>query len=373
VVFVDALGPAQLARLAERPGALPHRTHLDGVLGYSSGALPTVLTGATPARHGRMCLFTQRASDAEPVLRPLAWLGLLPRILHERPRVRGLVGRWLAEARRLEGYVNLGRVPPEAFRWLDLPEREDLFAARDIGGSPTFLQDARDAGLTVEAARWQLPEAARWGEIFGRIEARPPDLAFLYATELDGLLHAQGNRGPDVDAALDRLAARILRARTAMTRGGAQVRTLVVGDHGMADVERVVDPRTVLRHLDTRSFVDSTMLRVWGDARQLERARRVLERSGVPGAYLDADELRSRDVPVDAGHADGLWLLPEGTLFAPSYMGGVVRGMHGYELGSASSRAGLMTDDVGLAASACGLTDVARAVRSWLGLPSTTA
>jgi hypothetical protein len=81
----------------------------------------------------------------------------------------------------------------------------------------------------------------------------------------------------------------------------------------MADVECVIDPRSVLRHLDMRSFVDSTMLRLWGDARQLERARRVLERSGLAGAYLDAEELRSRAVPVDAGHADALWLLPEGT------------------------------------------------------------
>jgi hypothetical protein len=368
VVFVDALGPRQLARLAERQGALPHRASLEGVLGYSSGALPTVLTGARPARHGRMCLFTRRAPDAEPLLAPLAWLGLLPRVVHERPRVRSALARWLAQARGWTGYVQLGRVPPEAFHALDLPEREDLFTARAIGGAATFLADAREAGLTVEAARWQLPERERWSDVLTRIEQRPPDLAFLYATELDAMLHAGGNEAPGLEDALDRLAERILRARTAMSRGGAPLRTIVVGDHGMADVARVIDPRPALAELGTQAFVDSTMLRVWGDARDLAAARRRLEARRWPGAYLDAAALAARGAPVHAGHADGLWLLPEGTLFAPSYLGGVVKGMHGYDVGSPSSQAGLMTDDPGLAASARDLTDVARTVRSGLGL-----
>ena len=90
VVFVDALGPRQSTELGARFDGLPHRGSLEGVLGYSSGALATILTGETAKVHGRMCLF-QRAHDEASSLSPLAWMGLLPRQLHER----GLFRRWV--------------------------------------------------------------------------------------------------------------------------------------------------------------------------------------------------------------------------------------------------------------------------------------
>lgn len=57
IVFIDAFGPDQLARFDEFFSFLPYRKSLHGILGYSSGALPTILTGQTPNMHGRMCLF----------------------------------------------------------------------------------------------------------------------------------------------------------------------------------------------------------------------------------------------------------------------------------------------------------------------------
>ena len=42
---------------------------------------------------------------------------------------------------------------------------------------------------------------------------------------------------------------------------------------------------------------------------------------------------------AEAPFGDAIWVLPEGAMFAPSYLGGAVRGMHGYDLGAPSSRA----------------------------------
>jgi hypothetical protein len=367
VVFVDALGARQSERLAQRSMGLAHRTSLRGVLGYSSGALPTVLTGVDPSVHGRMCLFSRAETDTS-LLAPLSWLGLLPRLVHERPRLRGMLSSWLRQSRNLRGYVQLGRVPPSAFRWLDMPERDDLFQTETIGGARTFLADAREAGLSVFSARWQLDETARWQDALSRLAQEPPDLAFLYATELDGLLHRVGNEAGEVDAVLDRLAARIVRARELMGRGGAEVRTLVVGDHGMADVREIFDPRPLLGQLGARHFVDSTMLRLWGDGPTLDRAHRLLA-SRFPGRWLDADALAERRAPAFGGrYGDALWLLPEGHLFAPSFMGGAVRGMHGYDLDAPSAQAGLLTDAADVAREVKSLTGIAGVVREHFAL-----
>lgn len=369
VVFVDALGPPQLERFGARLSFLPHRRALEGILGYSSGALPSILTGAPPAVHGRMCLFSRRPEQEPSILRPLAWLGLLPRVLHERGALRRALSKAFARASGLTGYVQLHRVPPAAFRWLDLPERDDMFRADRIGGAPTFLADARRAGLSVYAAPWQLPEPRRWEAAHAALAREKPDLAFLYATELDGALHAGGNRSPQADEAVARIARNVARAREVMGADGASLTTIVVGDHGMADVERVIDPRGVVRELaGARLFVDSTMLRFWGDARALAAARRALERTDFGGAWVDVDGLRARRAPTDqAPFGDAVYVLPEGSLFAPSYLGGRVAGMHGYDLGTRSSRAALATDDPDAAACQA-ITDVAGVVRRRLQL-----
>src|SRR4051812_18562573 len=96
----------------------PHHRPLSGILGYSCGALPTLLTGSPPERHGRMCLFARKPEGGESLLAPLSWLGLLPRVLHERAWLRRKVGEVFARRAGLTGYVALHRIPPSAMRWL---------------------------------------------------------------------------------------------------------------------------------------------------------------------------------------------------------------------------------------------------------------
>ncbi len=371
VVFIDALGTAQLERFGESLSFLPHRRALQGVLGYSSGALATVLTGAQGSEHGRMCLFAQRAPDERGagLLAPLRWLGLLPRVIHERGGLRRRLAQLLSRSAGLTGYVALHRVPPQAFEWLDLPEREDIFQAGQIGGVPTFLSRAREAGLSVYASPWQLPEAERWEQIHATLARETPDLAFLYAAEMDGVLHAEGNGGPAAQAVRARLAAHLEKAHAAMARGGGELITILVGDHGMADVSRTIDPRGLTAKLAARHFVDSTMLRLWGSEAELQKARAELERAKLPGSWLDRGSLGARGAPTRGDPYGGaIFLLDEGVIFAPSFVGGKARGMHGYDVSSGSARAALASSSP-LPDELSSLTDLAPLVLRGLGLP----
>lgn len=369
VVFVDALGPAQMQRFSEQLAFLPYRRTLRGILGYSSGALPTILTGAPPPVHGRMCLFSRHDDEGGGILAPLSILGLFPRILHERNSVRRLAASLLSKRFGLSGYLALHRVPPEAFRWVDIPEREDLFQAETIGRARTFLADARAAGLNVFTANWKLPETQRWREAFSTIAKRQPDLTFLYSTELDAHLHECGNRVQKTHEVLSRIARRITRARSILAKDPRPLVTIVVGDHGMADVTRIVDPRPWAARLRVEhAIVDSTMWRFWGDDSTLAHTRRTLEFSNIPGSWLDLRALRARGAPVvGAPYCQSLWLLPEGAIFAPSWVGNKARGMHGYDVGTQSSLAAFASDDATI--SNCNaLTDVASIIRKHLGL-----
>lgn len=370
VVFVDALGPSQRESSAALRALAPYAQSLRGVAGYSSGALATVLTGASSAEHGRLCLFSARAEGApRSPLDALAWMRWLPAIVHERGWVRRRAAQWLAEREKLTGYVALHRVAPEMFSWLDIPEREDLFEADTIGDARTFLSDARAMGLDVFAARWALDEPRRWEHAFAALRERQPRLSFLYSSELDATLHRSGGDPASAERVLATLSDRVARARSLLERGGASVRTVLVGDHGMAAVRRVIDPRAVLDRSDARRFVDSTMVRAWGSAAQLDRLGEQIRRANWPVTRVDGAQLRAWNVQRDdARWGDAWWLLDEGAIFAPSDVGGRVAGMHGYGPEAVSSRSSLCSDGE-IDPSVRALGDVAgwvRAmVRSW--------
>ena len=368
VAFVDALGPAQAELLSPALGDLRERRALRGILGYSCAALPTLLTGRPPRVHGRMCTFRRAGEDG--ILAPLRWLGLLPRLVHERAFVRRAAAKLIARHAGSTGYLDLYRIPPRELGWLDVAEREDLFAASEIGGATSFLHRAREAGVSVDVTPWQLPEEARFAAAVARARTAPATLTFAYATELDGVMHGAGPSSRRAEEAGRRVSERIAELRDVLARG-ADLTTVVVGDHGMAEVGRTVDPRPVVRGIPgLRYFVDSTFLRLWGAPRALRAVAARFEGEGVPGRFLDADALTLRDAPVDgAPYGEAMVVLDEGAVFAPSFVGGVPRGMHGYDLDAGSSQAALLSDGA-LSESCRSLEDVAGAILGALGLPA---
>lgn len=367
VVFVDAFGADQLARFRELLGTLPHRKAIRGIVGYTSAALPTILTGESPAVHGRMCLFSAHDGPGTSVLAPLRWLGLLPRLVHEQRHVRRAAERMLSKSAGITGYLALHRVPPEHFSWLDIQERDDMFQAETVGGANTFLSDARNSGLSVYASPWQTPEPMRWTQALGELRRHKPDLTFLYSADLDGVMHSEGSRGERAVDVMHCIVQNIDRAREELMGDGADLTTIVVGDHGMADVHTYIDPRPLLKQLpNMRVFVDSTMLRFWGDSRQLALARLQTEREDLPGQWLDQHMLAARRIPKDRyGHA--ILLLREGAIFSPSHLGGRPDGMHGYDIDSPSAKAAVASDQPLPRGCDC-LTSIAGIVREQLGL-----
>jgi predicted AlkP superfamily pyrophosphatase or phosphodiesterase len=290
-----------------------------------------------------MCLFSRLEEDDVPPLAPLRWLGLLPRLVHERGKVRRVAAQAIAKAKGYDGDLALHKVPPELFTSLDIPEKEDLFQATRIGEASTFLQRAREAGLRVVATDWKLPEAKRVEQIEQMADA---DLAFLYLAGMDAILHADGEVSENARRWAKEAAGWIRRARKALSSNGRTVRTLVVGDHGMAKITDTVDPRPTVKELQRTIkkafiFVDATMFRVGADRDVLHRIRAVLER--LPGKVLAGDELRERGADTYR-YGDLIQVLPEGFLFVPNFLGGFVKGMHGYDWKDPSARAAVLSD-----------------------------
>jgi len=173
-------------------------------------------------------------------------------------------------------------------------------------------------------------------------------LYMLQFSDSDALCHHHGSEGDvrrGVARELDRKVSLVVEA---FETAYAQPSFMVIGDHGMMDVETTVDVASVvhgraaragLRHgRDYLLFLDSTLARLWSFN---DRAGRALEEvlSSPPldacGRLIDGAMAARYRIPTPGPrYGEQIWWANPGVLIHPDYFHPrrqVVRGMHGYD------------------------------------------
>lgn len=335
VLLVDALGDT-LARAAPgfAPG-LPHRRRLETILGFSSGALPTIFTGRMPSEHGRWLMY--RRADAGTPFRGFGGLRLLPRRARASHRLGRLLGRWVS-ARGVRGYFHLYDVPRELLSKFDLAERDDLFAPGGLPGDSLWDTLAR-SGLSWRGWNWRTPEAEALAQAGRAARGGDESLLFVYTADLDARLHREGSRGEGVRACLERYDAWIGGVLEAARERAEETWLYLLSDHGMVDVRATVDVMGMLQGLRVRwpgdylAFFDATMARFWWRTPGAREA--VRERLGglEGGRWLSAADLERAGARFERhDYGEDVFLLDPGVLMVPSFMGREpLAAMHGYD------------------------------------------
>jgi hypothetical protein len=335
VLIVDALGWELAGRHPDFAPSLHHRRKLETILGFSSGALPTLFTGRPPREHGRWLMY-RRASGHTPFA-GFQWTRALPSRVRRSATVARFLTRVVA-SRGVRGYFHLYEVP----RWLlpefDLAERDDIFHP---GGFPVdSLWDTFERlGVPWRGWNWRTPEDANLRELESCLTDRDETVLVCYTADLDALLHHEGPAGAGVRGRLAGYTALVERLERAAASRGTPLWLYVVSDHGMVEVRATADVMGRLERLAVRwpddylAFFDSTMARFWWRS---ARARREVEsalgdESG--GAWLD-DAALAREGADFPGreYGEAIFLLHPGVLMVPSFMGrSALRAMHGYD------------------------------------------
>jgi hypothetical protein len=337
VLLVDALGWELAGSAPGFAGALPHRRRLETILGFSSGALPTIFTGRRPSEHGRWLMYRRAVADTP--FRGFRWLGLLPARVRESWKLTVLLTRLVAR-RGVRGYFSLYQVPRALLEEFDLAERADIFVPGGLPGDSLWDSAAR-MGLPWRGWNWRTPEPQALAEMEHALEHGSEDFLFCYTAALDAALHREGTRGAEVRGQLERYDAWLARAAAAAARRGEDLRLVLLSDHGMVDVRETVDVMGALAGLSCRwprdyvPFFDSTFARFWwrsGAARAEVRA--VLGRLRG-GRWLADDELaRAGALFAAREYGEDIFLLDPAVLMVPSFMGSrPLAAMHGYDPG----------------------------------------
>jgi hypothetical protein len=240
-VLVDALGWEVVKGRPFLDDVLTDRRWLTTILGYSSGAIPTLLSGRLPSQHGHWNLFYRA-----PERSPFRWTRALAPL--PRPLVENRVSRRVLKtlARRLSGYsgyFSLYSYPVAHLPHFDLTEKRDIYQPGGLD-CPSVFDAMREHGVRYEAYTYHTHTDAQILELAPRRAAvSDARVLFLYLSGLDHHLHFHIHDADSVRGAVDWYEAGLRRVWESATRGRRDARMFVFSDHGMTPIRWTCDVR----------------------------------------------------------------------------------------------------------------------------------
>lgn len=350
-VFIDAFGWELVQHYPFLDDLLPVKTPLDTIFGYSSTCEPTILTGKMPRDHGHFAFFTK--AKGKSLFRYYRVLGLIPRFITKRGRIRSYMSKQLKRIHGITGYFQIYNMPFKHLHRFDYTEKKDMFESGGInGGFPIIFDYLKENDIPFHKSNWRLGEEDNLAATKKSIEQGSIKLAYVYLAAMDAILHNEGKFGNGVARKIRWYEKQIQNLIEQAEQHYKEVRVFVFSDHGMTDTLSSVPLMESIEALGLRfgkeylAAYDSTMARFWFETPTARDAIvNALEQEPF-GHILSDDELAEWgcDFP-EKEYGELFFLMDPGRLLCPSFMGEKsLAGMHGYHPDHKDSVAAFMTN-----------------------------
>jgi Type I phosphodiesterase / nucleotide pyrophosphatase len=337
-VLIDALGWEIIKDRSFLTTELPFRQPLKTVLGYSCGAIPTILTGLMPAQTGRWNLLYYDPQGSP--FRWLRWFSFLPNWLLDNRYSRKVIKEL---GRRVLGMGPLFEcgVSPRMLSRFNYVEKENIYATHGIPGSVSIFDLLSDRNVPHRIYSYHsLSDAQILDNARSDIRSTNARFFFVYLSEMDNFLHTQRHDNRAVDQRLAWYDRQLRELFAVAVEEDSEVVFTIVSDHGMTPVHSHYD---LVRRIDALGFkmpkhyiavYDSTMARYWFFDDAVRRAIvNELERTTCGHIVADAELTNLGVFFPDRRYGELVFLLDPGWLFTNSDFNGggwQPTGMHGY-------------------------------------------
>jgi hypothetical protein len=337
-VLIDALGWPCVETHNFLADALPYRQPLRTVLGYSSGAIPTILTGIPPALHGHWNLLY-----FDPNGSPFRWLRhfqFLPDAVLDH-RVTKKVLKEMG--RHVLGLGPLFEccVSPRFLPWFNWTEQKCIYSPEGIRTRNSVFDLLAQKQIPHRVYTYhhlsdpQILRRARQDLHSGKAS-----FYFIYLSELDHVLHFHALDSLKVRSTLSWYARELGKIFKAAQGASPDVAFTVCSDHGMTPVDHRYDLVSEVDSLrlsvpdDYLAVYDSTMARFWF-FNEPACDKITARLNSLPcGRILPDDELEDLGILFpDRRYGELIFLLDPGWLVARGHFNGNAwnpTGMHGY-------------------------------------------
>jgi hypothetical protein len=337
-VLIDALGWKYLEGREFLDDILPYRVPLQTVLGFSSGAIPTILTGVEPALTGHWNLFYY-----DPKGSPFRWLGFA-RFLPDAFLDNRVTRKVLKElGRRVLGMGPLFEcsVSPRFLPLFNYVEKKNIYGDGGIPGSSSIFDELTGRGIAHRVYSYHhLTDANIIDQAIQDIQSKTASFFFLYLSEMDMFLHMHCKEPELIEERLRAYEKGLRKVFQAAREVDPQATMTVISDHGMTPVRHhfdlvgEIDSLGLKMQGDYLAVYDSTMARFWFfNDKAKQSVHDCLARLSC-GGILPDEELRQLGVFFkDRRFGELIFLLHPGWLVSKSDFNGkgwMPIGMHGY-------------------------------------------
>lgn len=350
-MFIDALGWEIIKDRDFLKDILPHRYRVQMQFGYSSTAIPTILTGEKPTVHKHLSFYYYAPEISPFKVFEKLHLGKLPRSLSDRWRVRHMLSKLVARYYGFTGYFEMYAMPFDRLPYFDYIEKKDLFVPEGLSPVKNLADKLVERDIPYHISNWRLAEIENIDALIRDVQQGEIRFAFLYTAAMDGLLHRVTKNGPEVDQKLTWYSQQIHRLFYELERHYKNIYFAVFSDHGMTTLTGVVDVKAQIENMryefgrDYAAVYDSTMGRFWFFTDAAKRA--ITEKLRlIPYAHLlDSEEMERYSINFDDDmYGDTYLLMDPGWQIEPCDMGlKALPAMHGFAPEHEDSYAALLS------------------------------
>ncbi|WP_319548636.1 alkaline phosphatase family protein [Desulfogranum marinum] len=335
-ILIDALGWTYLNDSDFAPW-LQFRRPLKTILGYSSGAIPSILTGKTPENHGQWnLLYLNKKKSPFRWVKPFKYL---PTRCVENRYSRKIINVITKKVTKHEGYFSSYGVPTVMLPYFDLVEKKNIYKTGGIPGCESIFDYWTSKSIKYYSYTYHENDDINIIKILHKnIKEKKSSIHFAYLAEIDSFLHEKCKEKIAVKEKLEVYSQLLHEIFQTATDRYDEVNFFIFSDHGMTPVYHTLDLRKIIESsslqlgIDYFAVYDSTMARFWAKNDVSKNEILQLLYSCENGTVLNQNMLNEFGLNfTDNRYGDIIYLLNPGTVIAPNFISSYIpSGMHGF-------------------------------------------
>ncbi len=349
-ILIDALGWNYIKDRPFLSQIAVTKRRVKSILGFSSGVIPSILTGKYPREHKHWSLYFY-----SPETSPFKWIRKLlwvPKNILNTRLSRKIIEETSKRIMKYKGYFETYLIPVEHLHLFDICENKNIYKPKGVRGAESIFDILKDKGIDYKCFTYPLKDREIFTKAKMSFKNTDSKFYFLYLSESDRILHSSCKDKVKVEEMIDSYEKEIKTLYETAKTQFEHVNLYVFSDHGMACVDKSFNLKKEIEVLgfkmpkDYAVFYDATMARFWFFNPEAKKFILEMLKSKNCGRILTSDELKNLGIDFeDSMYGETIFLMNSGSVIIPSFMGNKTpQGMHGFTVDDDSMDAVLISN-----------------------------
>ena len=337
-MFIDALGWEIVKQHKFSTDKLPFRYPVKMQCGYSSTAIPTILSGKKPVEHKHFSFYYYDPVKSPFKIFKYLMLQYLPKKIFNRWRVRHFFSKIIKKINGFTGYFELYSMPYDRLPFFNYCEQTDIFAANGLAPVKNLCDVLIENNKQYIISDWRKPESFNIEQMKQAAKDGDIEFGFLYTANFDGFLHDNIKKTDLIGKELLKYEQTLEELLQIGNDNYDDFTLAIISDHGMTPLSGTLDLKAQIDTLglkfgeDYAAVFDSTMARFWFlNPPAREQIMKVLSSQTDARLLTQADKQEYGIDFEDNMFGEEILLVNPGIQITPCDMGlKPLPGMHGY-------------------------------------------